>query len=221
MVNQKEPTQDKKEERRSKDYIDPPEEFVQDVEKASDKEIKEVSRLCGISRASAKMLLNRVQLPRIYLDEAQRNFYHRQEGSLRVRMLNILKGPISLKWSMLRRLRAVAEMVEKYRDTMYLNTQQSYFYLFPPRDMVRKVASTLNMCYGQLQQLHQECPEFDKLIFRNAPKLLKELIEVEKHGKRNSVYKPHVYKMSGSKSKRRGSTEEQANPDNNEEPGQP
>lgn len=186
--------------KKSADYVEPSAEFIADVEKQTQKDIWKVSRLCGISRAASKLLLSRTQLPRMYLDEAQRNFYHKEAGSLRVRMLNILQGPPDLRIPAMRRMRAIAEIVQNYRQLVKLNSKQGHYYLFPPRTIIKTMADAIDVCYQQFYRLHKECPEFDRFIFKDTPELLKELkkdirVYVRKNPRR--VSGPKLHKVPG------------------------
>lgn len=134
-----------------------------------------VARTLCIGERDARALLSGGSLPVSVLDEIGRNLYHREDGSLRVRLFNIMSLKPGLSRRIMRQFRLLARMVQDFRPFLKLTDSLRNGWDLPPMCAVKQAAVALEDGYAMLVRMHRECPEFDSRVFSLAKELLEEI----------------------------------------------
>jgi len=141
----------------------------------------------GCSRQAARALADSRKLPKLLVDEMQRNVAHDDKNILRLRMQNILAGRWSGIQSLLTRLTYLAKMVQDYEELFPVSAHLKYYWHLSPRLEIRNISLALEEAKKLLVQLHDECPEFDKIVFLQAPELYAQITKPERVAERRAA----------------------------------
>lgn len=134
-----------------------------------------LARALGCGRHAASALKEGRALPSAIVDEVERNVFHMEDGTMRARMLSMLGWNRKAAASFIARMQTLAELVQTYRSQLPVPSGDMTVYTFQPRLMVKVMTLAIEQAYWTFVRLHDECPEFDKLVFAKAPELLREV----------------------------------------------
>lgn len=153
----------------------PPVSFVHDLRSVC-ASLADVQRACGVGQDTAKKLLDMQPVRRHTLEVASRTFYGGfGESVLRTQMSASMRKDGMGHATMLRLLRAMARFVDQYMDDLYVSKQCRRYWIFPPRDTIRRLTEVHKECFDLLKRIVRECPEYCDDIFSDAPGLLEKL----------------------------------------------
>ena len=150
---------------------------VEDAERTSNAAL---ARALGCGELAVKALKEGRALPRELLDAMERNAFHREDGTMRVRMLSLLRMRKRETTRIIGKIQDIAAIVQEYREALPATHDVRQMYTFQPKLLVRVMSLAIEQSYWTLARLHDECPEFDQLVFAKAPSLLAEIEELPK-----------------------------------------
>lgn len=148
---------------------------VEDAERTSNAAL---ARALGCGELAVKALKEGRALPRELLDAMERNAFHREDGTMRVRMLSLLRMRKRETARIIGKIQDIAAIVQAYREALPATHDVRQMYAFQPKLMVRVMSLAIEQSYWMLARLHDECPEFDRLVFAKALSLLAEIEEL-------------------------------------------
>ena len=134
-----------------------------------------VSKLLNISQSAARNLVSGGVLPLSMLDEVERNLHHREDGTLRVRLRNVLLARPGTVRRLLSDFRRLAYVVQEYRGWFKVRGSMRNGWDLPPFSAVKQMCLAMEDAYRMLVRIHKECPEIDAEVFRDAKGLLEEI----------------------------------------------
>lgn len=153
--------------------------------RACGKSLRELAKLCGTGKSMMVRVLKGLPVVRARLDDAMATFYGTQEDSvLRMQMRGIMGCTNYKRGTVMRLLRIAMKLAEQYGDEVSICEQTRNMYVFPPRDTLLSMIKAVEACSKLARDLHAECPEYDYLVFKETPDLLKRLQEEDKAGER-------------------------------------
>lgn len=168
-------------------------EFLADLKAASGGVVHTAARLCGLKPDRVGRMLSGEPMPLTFLEEAERNFRHQDDGSLRLRLERMLHSSYSTRKRFLEQIWACARMVEQYRDVLAISRSTRPYYVFPPRAQLLQMHLALEELYRFFQQVCEELPDMRKTIFRQTPELRAKLMrELDDRKKAAGVHQPKL-----------------------------
>lgn len=151
-------------------------EVLEEAERVTGRRSKSaVSRLLNISHTAAHNLVSGGVLPLSILDEVERNLHHREDGTLRVRLHNILIARPNTMRRLLSDFRRLAYIVQEYKEWFKVRQSMRNGWDLPPFVAVKQMCLAMEEGYRMLVRIHKECPEIDAIVFRDAKGLLEEI----------------------------------------------
>jgi hypothetical protein len=157
------------------DLVTPPITFVHDLRYMC-KSAADIQRACNVSVRTAKRLRDMQPVRRYVLEAALRTFYGESEGStLRQQMkINMSKSGSGRK-SFLDMLKAMVRYVQEFRVPLRVSKCDRRYWVFPPRDTMRRMMNMHIECEAVLRKICKECPEYCDMIFEGAQELRERL----------------------------------------------
>lgn len=77
-------------------------------------------------------------------------------------------------------LQQAARFVELFDGKLKLTATTRGYYVFPPRDTILRLVLAYEECRELVRSLHEECPEYDDLVFRKAKNLRQQLTDAHR-----------------------------------------
>lgn len=154
------------------------------------------ARMCGCGPHAVQAVQDRRPVPTLILDEMQRRLYHQGDVSMKTRMDILMHAKRVNQTSAISKLRAVAQIVQDYRSKFKLTLRMRYYWVFPPQSVVADLSRALDSAYKCLVQIHRECPEYDRIVFKYAPELLAQIMESETGAKQEKSKERQSFNMS-------------------------
>lgn len=162
-----------------KTLVDVP-SYVTDKLRQTCATLKDVQAVCGVSKYVAGQLHAGGRVYARTLNEVLVNLDLIQKNALKYRLESQIGVSAITRMRMLTYLEHMARLVYDYKDKLVLSPQARQYYVFPPRDVMSRLSGAIEAAHKQLRQMHDECPEYDYIIFRKAPKLLDEFQDKDK-----------------------------------------
>lgn len=182
---------------RKGEYADVPDGLAEDARKATVDgtgrlTTKGMMRTLAIGPRAANAIISGGRLPVTVLDEVSRNLYHREDGSFRVRLLNMLSVSRKEATRTLSKIQHTAELVDRFRDVLRCTDYMKLCWLLPPRNTMRELGIAIDNAYDMLVQMHRECPELDKYVFKRAKSLYGKILEEESKPRKQRPGRPRM-----------------------------
>lgn len=180
---------------RKGEYAEIPEGLAADARKATVDgtgrlTVKGMMRTLAIGPRAAGAIISGGRLPVTVLDEVSRNLYHKEDGSFRVRLLNMLSVSRQEATRTLSKIQHTAELVDRFRDVLRCTDYMKMCWLLPPRDAMRELGMAIDHAYEMLVQMHRECPELDRYVFKRAKTLYGKILEEDSKPRKRRPGRP-------------------------------
>lgn len=157
------------------DLVAPPVTFVHDL-RYTCKTVADIQRACNISARTAKRISDMQPVRRYTLNAALQTFYGgSKDSALQLQMkMNMSKSGYGRSF-FLRTLKAMVRYVTEFRDVLRIRRPDRRYWIFPPKDTMRRMTDLHIECETVLRQICKECPEYCDAIFSDAPDLREKL----------------------------------------------
>lgn len=155
---------------------------------------KGMMRTLAIGPRAASAIISGGRLPVTVLDEVSRNLYHKEDGSFRVRLLNMLSVSRAEATRTLSKIQHTAELVDRFRGVLRCTDYMKLCWLLPPRDTMRELGLAIDHAYEMLVRMHRECPELDRYVFKRAKALYGKILEEESKPRKQRAGRPRKRK---------------------------